>query len=374
MEQILLTHKVIVVASEAADDSVKTLAERLKLEWVSDDLSLQEVNQIHQPQLILLAKDNYNQPVDASLPPVVLLCSACDNQQLVDYYQLGVKEVVFTPVIEPLLMRAIGQQIELAQYHLVSNECQLHKTKLLELGELVGLVSHEIASPLGNINTAVSFLLESSGVVQDSYKSKRLAASELERFLLRMNRALTMSVKNGSNASGIISSFRSVATNQCFEKLNQFYLHRYIDDVILSLKSKLKKLSHEIHVVIGESVEMVSYSGVIAQVMMALIDKSINHGFDDKVPGKIIISAIVKANDEGQERVMLNYMDDGSGIPEQTYEQLFSEPNERFAERDTLSMTMIKYLVEQKLKGTMTVASVSGEGVSVTLDLPQKLA
>jgi signal transduction histidine kinase len=340
-----------------------------------DDLSVAEQVRRHKPNLLLLTADFLPDVVDIMMPPMVVISDTHDGDTLAKYVSLGASDFVFLPLQSTLLRQRFEQQLMLADAHHIRREWQLNSLKLKDLGELIGLISHEIASPLGNINTAVSFLLESSGVIRGSYETKELAAADLERFLVRLNRALTMSVKNGNNASGIISSFRNVATNQCLEKLNHFYLHRYIDDVILTLKSKLKKLPHEIHVVIGESVEMVSYSGVIAQVITALINKSISYGFDDKIEGKIIISALVKTDDSGVERVLLNYMDDGCGMPESAYANLFKATNqdESFEDSNGLSMTMLKYLVEDKLQGTLTVTSVVDEGISCTLDLPHKL-
>jgi signal transduction histidine kinase len=328
--------------------------------------------QQHQPKLVLVAESAMAQLADISDFPVLLLTKGGDSVALGEFIDAGVADFIFTPLNKSQALQVVTRQLALIDSEATRQRFIRQTLKYQELGELVGLVSHEVASPLGNVNTAVSFLLESSEKIKANFDDKKLAAPDLERFLKQTHKALTMCVKNGSNAGGIISSFRTVAINQCMEKLNQFYLHRYLDDIVLTLKSKMKKLPHEIHIVIGESVEMTSYSGAFSQVINGLINKSIVHGFDDRVAGKIIINAAVQTGDSDGDKVVINYIDNGKGMDETTLKGLLSKQTDN--PNNGLTTAMLKQIVEEQMQGTMQVSSSEDEGIHCTLVLPQRLS
>ncbi len=326
----------------------------------------------YQPSLVLAVESTLAQLADIVDLPVLLLTEGGGSDALGEFIEQGVADFIFTPLNKFQAQQAVTRQLALIDSEATKQRLVRQTLKYQELGELVGLVSHEVASPLGNVNTAVSFLLESSEKIKGSFDDKKLAANDLERFLKQTHKALTMCVKNGSNAGGIISSFRTVAINQCMENLNQFYLHRYLDDIVLTLKSKMKKLPHEIHIVIGESVEMTSYSGAFSQVINGLINKSIIHGFDDRVAGKIIINAAVQTGDGDGDKVVLNYIDNGKGMDETTLKGLLSKQTD--SPSNGLTTAMLKRIVEEQMQGTMQVSSSEGEGIHCTLVLPQRLS
>ncbi len=296
-----------------------------------------------------------------------------DNQQqsfIAEQLKNGIFDVIPATFSLELLSHKLKQLTTLIT---ADNDAQLlHRQtlKLKELGELIGLISHEVASPLGNVNTAVSFLLESLHKVKLSFDEKKLSAADLEKFLKQMERALGMCVKNAQNASGTITSFRSVAASQCLEQISQFYLHRFIDEIILSLKSKLKKLPHEIHVVVSEGINMTSDIGAFAQVISALINKSIRHGLDPTTPGQIIINAR-EAKQGDIDVITLDFIDNGKGISADIASTLFD--SQHSGQDDHLSCAMLKQIVEQNLKGTMALTSEPDKGAHFTLIMPKRL-
>jgi signal transduction histidine kinase len=337
----------------------KQAATDQQVEWHRVDLIV-----IDETLLELLPKPN--------TIPALLITQSHDSGQMSQWLELGISDFILKPLQPAWIVNQIKQQLA----HITLNKQMTRQTlKLNELGELVSLVSHEVASPLGNVNTAVSFLLESSETIKENLDNKTLGANDLERFLKQLQRALGMCVKNGSNAGGIINSFRTVATNQCTDKLGQFYLHRYLDDVVLTLKSKLKKLPHEIHIVITESLEMTSYPGAFSQVINSLINKSIIHAFDNNVAGQIIINAAEQTDDSGRQYIVIDYIDNGKGMDEQTLAALWCKKHADNTMQTTkgLSTVMLRHIVEEQLQGSIKISSTVGQGTQVTLNLPQRL-
>ena len=369
------TEKTLLLVSDASQDKCLLVdmlgGLKVKLIACSPNDPVQRSVLQHQPSLVLLAGSALVQSWTMTGLPLLLLTDGVDTAALGQYIDNGVADFLFAPLHKSQVMQVVTRQLDLLEGEAIRQKVVRQTLKFEELGELVGLISHEVAAPLGNVNTAVSFLLESSEKIRVSFDEKKLAANDLERFLKQLHKALTMCVKNGSNAGGIISSFRTVATNQCLEKLNQFYLHRYLDDIVLTLKSKMKKLPHEIHIVIGESVEMTSYSGVFSQVITGLINKSIVHAFDNNIGGKIIINAAVQTGDSDGDKVVLNYIDNGKGMDKATLEGLLLKRSD--SPKNGLTTAMLQRIVEEQMQGTMQVSSSEGEGIHCTLVLPQRL-
>ncbi|MFT4926090.1 MAG: signal transduction histidine kinase [Phenylobacterium sp.] len=347
------------------------------------------------PDLLILDESTVDTSIQAALGrlkstsvsqhiPVLVLTDNPHISQLNQLITLGGADWLNKPLHQPLLCKRIEQQMAIYNQNALAPDLLRQQLKMLELGHLVSLVGHEVASPIGNINTAVSFLFEATEKMRETFDEKKLASQDLDKYLKQMHRALGMCTKNCANAASIITSYRTVAGNQCLEPLKQFYLHRYLDDIVLTLKSTLKKLPHDIHIVIGESIEMTSFPGVFSQVMTGLIKKSLKYGFDDKVSGTIIISTAEAVDDNGQNRVIVNYIDDGKGLTAVQLDNLFNintinetpqhqpEPNQKT--KVSLTTAMLRDIVQDQLEGTLTVQSNEGQGVHVILDLPRNLS
>lgn len=353
-------------------DNLKAIAGDLGFEILSCGKSDEVLAEIadSKPDMVVLDQSTLALSSDIKDAQVILLTGNNDEKFIAEQLKQGVDEFLFTPIKPALACHQLKQQQQLQQARRQQQHQERQTLKLRELGDLVGLISHEVASPLGNVNTAVSFLLESSQRIRSSFDQQKLAANDLDKFLKQMDKALNMCIKNSANAGGIISSFRSVATNQCLEKIQQFYLHRYIDEIVLSLKSKLKKLPHEIHVVVCEAIDMTSDAGAFSQVINGLINKAIRHAFDDNDPGQIIINARVEPQ-EGVECVVLDFIDNGKGIASDAMETLLD--NNRQGSGSELTTAMLKQIVELQLQGKMQVESSDGKGAHFTITMPQRL-
>jgi len=93
---------------------------------------------------------------------------------------------------------------------------------------------------------------------------------------------------------------------------------------------------------------------------------SINHGF---VKDKGNITIVAKIVDE---KLLLEYSDDGSGIEEQHLDKIF-EPfftTARNKGGSGLGLNIVFNIVTSKLKGTIDVSSSIGKGVKFSIQIP----
>ncbi|WDE01423.1 sensor histidine kinase [Thalassomonas actiniarum] len=119
--------------------------------------------------------------------------------------------------------------------------------------------------------------------------------------------SLTLCEENSQQANSVLSSFKQVAVNQCSQQVIRFNLQ----DVLQALRPILKRLPHSVKLDIDPELFLLTYPGVLSQVMINLINNSLVHGFSGTYRGEITITA----RDIGG-RAEIYYSDNGLGIAE----------------------------------------------------------
>lgn len=252
------------------------------------------------------------------------------------------------------------ESLKKAQEQLVESE------KMASLGGLVAGVAHEINTPIGVGVTTISYLQQKADEMDRVYKDGKLKRSDFEKFIKLSMESSSAVLLNLSRASELIQSFKQVAVDQTSEERRTFKIKQYIDEVLLSLRSKYKRTKHEISVS-GPEVELDSYPGAVMQVLTNLLMNSLSHGFDGVEAGHITIKTELQG-----ERVVIEYADDGNGMDEETRARIF-EPfytTKRGRGGTGLGMHMVYNLVTQRLQGTISCQSSPGNGATFRVTIP----
>lgn len=250
-----------------------------------------------------------------------------------------------------------------------ATEQLVQSEKLASLGGLVAGVAHEINTPVGVGVTAASTLLDETRKLEKAYEEGRMKRSDLEAYLQTAAESAEIILKNLHRAANLIQSFKQVAVDQSSEERREFELRSYIDEVLTSLRPRIKRTCHQIEVDCPDGLVVDSYPGALAQILTNLVTNSLVHAFPDRNDGHIRIRVRLDAG----EQVVLDYADDGVGIPEQHLARIFDPffTTRRGAGGSGLGLHIVYNLTHRVLGGRIeSVHSRPGEGFSIRIRFP----
>jgi signal transduction histidine kinase len=108
----------------------------------------------------------------------------------------------------------------------------------------------------------------------------------------------------------------------------------------------------------------------MSQIITNLVMNSVQHGYEEGEAGCLRIIA-----EEQLDEIHINYSDDGKGMSADVLKKVF-EPfftTRRGSGGSGLGMHIVFNLVNQQLKGVVTLRSTLGEGSSVDIVFPKRL-
>ncbi|MGR9116491.1 MAG: ATP-binding protein, partial [Gammaproteobacteria bacterium] len=204
------------------------------------------------------------------------------------------------------------ENLKWAQENLIRSE------KMASLGSLVAGVAHELNTPIGNALTVASTHQDHTRTVNDEFQTA-LRRATLEKYLQDANTACELIVRNLHRAADLMTSFKHVAVDQTSENRREFELHTTLSEITATLSPMLKKTPYMLELQIPENITMNSYPGAIGQILTNLVDNAVKHAFAGQEQGKMIVSA----SRMGNEKVLLEFSDNGMGMPPDTVKRIF---------------------------------------------------
>lgn len=250
------------------------------------------------------------------------------------------------------------------QRQMVQNE------KMASLGDMVAGVAHEVNTPIGLGVTASTMMLDRLAQLKTDFDNKALKASTLSKFIDEGQENLNIIYRNLNRSAELISSFKQVAVDQTSEGNRTFEFTQLMDEILLSLKPKLKKLPHQINLHCSNDLLVKTKAGPINQIMINLIMNSVIHGFEFIEQGQIDIYA--ELTDDSKMKIL--YKDNGKGLPEHLRKRIFDPfvTTKRGQGGSGLGMHLVYNLVTQALNGSISVTSEEQKGVEFEIQFPVK--
>ena len=250
---------------------------------------------------------------------------------------------------------------------LEARQALLKAENMAALGNLVAGVAHEINTPVGVGVTAATHLRELTVSFEQNYRNGKMRRSDLDDFISNSFQTSGIIETNLHRASDLIRSFKQVAVDQTGGEERELNLAEYIDEIILSLRPKLKNRPITVVQEVPPNILLRVKAGALSQILTNLITNSLAHGFEDGRSGKITLGAKYDGHD-----LVFEYKDDGIGMESDTAKRIF-EPfftTKRGSGGSGLGMHIVFNLVTNVLGGSILCQSSPGHGAMYTIKVP----
>ena len=262
--------------------------------------------------------------------------------------------------------QALKKSLETVQ---ATQDRMVETEKMAALGSLVAGIAHEINTPVGIGVTAASLLDEKTKKILELYESGAVKRSDFESYLKGAAESSTYILSNLHRAADLIHSFKQVATDQSNEDCRKFNIKEYIENILLSLRPKLKKTNHEIRLECPENLVINSSPGAFSQLLTNLVMNSLIHGFNGIDDGEIGIAV-----SEAEGFLRIQYSDNGKGMDEEALKKMYDPffTTKRSHGGTGLGMHIVYNLVTQKLGGQISAESKIEKGTLFEIRVPMK--
>jgi len=241
--------------------------------------------------------------------------------------------------------------------------------KMATLGELVSSLTHEINTPIGISITSSSHLDFLIQELNKKFLKEEMTKEEFMQFISETKELSLILSLNLNNTKKLVQGFKNIAVDQAIEEKRELNLKTYINEILLSLKSKIKQKEITVNVNCPDDLQITIYPGAFSQVLINLINNSILHAFSDLRNEKISI-IITELNDN----ILLEYSDSGKGLSEEVSAKIFDKyfTTKRGSGGTGLGLHIIEKIISEILNGEIKTLEKSKEkGLGFLITIPK---
>ncbi|MES2316815.1 MAG: ATP-binding protein [Pseudomonadota bacterium] len=254
------------------------------------------------------------------------------------------------------------RQLQDAQAQLVSQE------KLAALGSLMAGVAHELNTPIGNSLLIASTMQEKTAEIEVLMNGPGLRRSELAAFVADSQKAASLVMRGLTSAADLVNSFKQVAVDRTTEQRRFFNLQQVCHEIIATMMNRIRAANHSIEMEVADTIGMDSYPGPFGQVITNFINNALLHAFEPGTCGKMLLRAQL----HGDGRVLVEFSDDGGGIPQEHLGRIFDPffTTKLGQGGSGLGLSISYNIVTSLLGGQISVDCGAQNGTCFRLDLP----
>lgn len=242
--------------------------------------------------------------------------------------------------------------------------------KMAYLGGLVAGVAHEINTPLGIGISSVSHLVYKLDELEEMVNKNDLKRSDLDNFLSDNRELLLLTDSSLRKTAAIVNTFKKVEGDQYKDNLQDINLNQLINEIVKIIRYSNKECDFKFTLLSEGEVVISSFNNVLIQIFTNLVNNSIQHGFQNRNDGEIVIKM-----EQTEESIKIDYFDNGAGICDENLNKIF---NPFFTTRRNeghigLGLNIVYNLIVYKLKGSIKCLNNSEKGTAFSFVLPNLL-
>ncbi len=258
------------------------------------------------------------------------------------------------------------QELHLTRDKLVQNE------NMASLGRMVAGFAHEVNTPVGVAVGAISHSEDALRDMERLIEQDEVSEEDIRANLDILHQSSTLALSNLQRAANLVRSFKRSSIDQISEHTRLFNLRELIDDVLLSLHNRLKKLPLDVTVDCPRGLVIDGQPGYYDQLLTNLLQNSIHHAFGD---GSVAGSIRIEAGRQADGRLRIGFADDGAGMEKTVADKVF-EPfftTRRGQGSSGLGLYICHQISTGRLQGEINCSSAPGNGTRFEILLPAKI-
>jgi signal transduction histidine kinase len=242
---------------------------------------------------------------------------------------------------------------------------QMEVEKQRALTQLVAGVAHEINTPLGVINTAVSIMARELAAPEEMTTQRAADIAE----------SLELMRRNVERAHRLVQDFKQVSVSQLRDEKDIFDISAAIEEVVSLLKVSLNRsqiqVKFEDKLSLGEK-KWIGYRGFLSQILINLLTNVERYAYPKGTGG--VAQVIIDVEDNHHYR--LSVIDYGNGISKEDQMRIF-EPfftTGRSLGGTGLGLAIVHNLVKNAMNGEIRLKSDLGKGTVFEIIIPRLLS
>jgi len=243
-------------------------------------------------------------------------------------------------------------------------DAQMEAEKQRSLTQMVAGVAHEINTPLGVINTAISIMAKELALPKDLTTQRAADIAE----------SLELMRRNVERAYRLLLDFKTLSISQLADEKESLCISDVIAETIDLIMVNLRRSQVKVNFVSNLSTQdenWVGYRGVLSQVLINLLTNTERYAYPNGIGGTVDVT--IGLRDE--QTYILTVRDKGRGIPRENLMKVF-EPfftTGRSTGGTGLGLAIVNNLVTSTLKGEVRIKSESGQGAQFEIIFPRTL-
>ncbi len=251
---------------------------------------------------------------------------------------------------------------ELLSRHTMATRLELEKQRALT--QMVAGVAHEINTPLGVINTAVSIMARELASVSGEMTPQR--AADIAESLELMRR-------NVERADRLVQDFKKVSVSQLSDEKEKHDIQVVVEETVSLIKVSLKRnqIQVKLHnkLAAGQK-QWIGYRGLLSQVLINLLSNVERYAYPNGVGG--VVDVTLRLGEDAN-TYSLSIRDYGLGISKEDQARIF-EPfftTGRTIGGTGLGLSIVHNIVINALKGEIELKSTEGKGAEFIITFPR---